>query len=601
MKFTLKYSLAFIFVLLTLSLKSWSAANPDDTDPLLAEANVYPYEWSPGQGGNLEIKMNLPEGYHAYEDQFRVVILEPDGFKVAPLKIEPLTKWFDRFSKKERFGVEKQATLKAHIEAPNRFLKKHTNLKLEFIYQACSDQFCLFPTTKTIDIPITVTMVEGEPQIHEKETVPVITTSLFDAGKIQQLMGTNIFIGLLLVFIAGIFTSFTPCIFPMIPITLAVLGNHSQEKTRLQNFITSCLYVLGIATTYSIMGLVAASTGSVFGSSLGNPYVLTVVCLIFLTMALSMYGLFEIQVPAAVRNRFGAGKHKNSLGGAYLTGLFAGIVASPCVGPVLVTILTYVASTQNKILGFLYLFSYAIGLGLIFIVLGLSNQLLKALPRSGVWMNGFKFILGSLMLGAFYYYLQMLLPVRWFDFVLSLGLISIASIYGAFLTAKDKSAFNHIRKGMMQAVLIIGFGYAALAAFDLRPYIHGRIMANGNLNQIQKLNWQPYSESLLAEAAKNKKPVIIDFWADWCAACHELEEYTFTDARVRAIGENFVLLKFDATKDTEQLRVLKKKYNIQGLPTVLFFNPNGVWIDALTLTQFEKSDSFLKRMEKTLR
>lgn len=591
--------LPLLLLALILSPKSWAIANPNDTDPLIAQTQVVPYEWSPGQGGNLQIKMQLPAGYHAYEDQFRVVILEPDGFQVAPFKIEPLKKWFDKFSKKERSGVENEAVLSAHIEAPSRFLKNYAQMKIELTYQACSDQFCLFPTTKTLTVPITVTMVEGQPRVENMpETSTASPSSFFDTANFNKYLGSSILAGLLFVFFAGIFTSFTPCIFPMIPITLAVLGNHSNERSRLMNFITSCVYVLGIATTYSLLGLAAASSGGVFGATLGNPYVLSVICVIFLTMALSMYGLFELQVPAFIRNRLGTGKQKQGLGGAYLTGLFAGIVASPCVGPVLVAILTYVASTQNKVLGFLYLFTYALGLGLIFIALGLSNQLVKALPRSGAWMNSFKFILGTLMLSGFYYYLDILLPDRWFDAALGVGLIILASVYGAFLPAKNHSAIAHIRKGLMQAVLIVGFGSVAVAFFDLRPFIRNNMVSENSLNKINSINWQPFSEAALAEASKNGKPVIIDFWADWCVACHELEEHTFTDTRIRAMAESFVMLKFDATKDSAELRSLKKKFNIQGLPTVVFINQHGVWIDALTLTQFEKPDAFLKRMEK---
>ncbi|MGE9743207.1 protein-disulfide reductase DsbD family protein [Bdellovibrio bacteriovorus] len=597
MRISLLYVVAILLSLIT-SPRSW-AADPNDTDPLLAETKVVPYEWSPGQGGNIEIKMTLPEGYHAYEDKFSVVILEPDGFKVAPFKIEPIVEWHDKFSKKMRSGVEKAATLTAHIEAPHRFLKKHTKMKMELTYQACSDQFCLFPTTKLIEVPIVVTMVEGESQILEADVQPMAApTDFFDTANFQKYLGSSMIAGLIFVFFAGIFTSFTPCIFPMIPITLAVLGNHSNERTRLQNFFTSCIYVLGIATTYSLLGLAAASSGGLFGASLGNPYVLTVVCAIFLAMALSMYGLYDLQVPAFLRNKLGRGTKKQGVIGVYLTGLFAGIVASPCVGPVLVAILTYVASTQNKMMGFLYLFVYALGLGLIFIVLGLFNQLANSLPRSGPWMNAFKFILGTLMLSAFYYYLELLLPARWFDGALAIGLIVLASIYGAFLPAKGQSALRHIQKGLMQALLVVGIGYAVIAVLDLRPYIRGQMMGGASINQIQKLNWQPYSDAALAQATKEQKPVIIDFWADWCAACLELEEHTFTDPRVRAMSENYVLLKFDATKDSPELRELKKKYHIQGLPTVVFINPHGVWIDALTLTQFEKAPEFLKRMEK---
>lgn len=576
-------------------------ASYDEADPMLVETQVLPPTFSPGQGGNLTIKMKLPPGYHAYDDQFKVQILEPEGFKVAPHKVEPLVKWFDKFSKKDRLGIKNEATLTAYIEAPERFLKTYNRMKLELTYQACTDQFCLFPTKKTLEVPLSVTQVEGKAEIREGVASPAETanTGFFDTDNFKKYLGSSVLTGLLFVFLAGIFTSFTPCIFPMIPITLAVLGNHSNERSRWQNFVTSCVYVLGIATTYSLLGLLAASTGGLFGASLGNPYVLTVVCAIFLIMALSMYGLFELQVPAFLRNKLGSGRSEQSLKGAYFTGLFAGIVASPCVGPVLVAILTYVASTQNKLLGFLFLFTYALGLGLIFIVLGLFNQLAKFLPRSGSWMNAFKFVLGSLMLSAFYYYLDLLFPERWFDLALGLGLITVASVYGAFITSSG-SALHHIRKGLMLAMLVVGIGYVVLAAFELRPYIRQRISGTASINQIQKLEWQPYSETLLAESAKNKKPVIIDFWADWCAACHELEEHTFTDIRVRALAGNFTLLKFDATKNSEELSQLKKRYNIQGLPTIIFINSHGLWIDALTLTQFEKADNFIKRMEKAL-
>ncbi|MEN0060375.1 MAG: protein-disulfide reductase DsbD domain-containing protein, partial [Bdellovibrio sp.] len=216
-----------------------------ETDPLLAEVKVFPYEWNPGQGGTLEIKMRLPAAFHAYEDKFKVVILEPDGFQIAPFKVEPLKKWYDKFSKKERWGVEGESTLTAHIEAPNRFLKRYDKMKLELTYQACSDQFCLFPTTKSLEVPITVSMVEGDSLLKEGLAPHSGSAPFFDIGNFQRFLGNSLFAGLIFVFLAGIFTSFTPCIFPMIPITLAVLGNHSTERTRLQNFVTSCIYVLG--------------------------------------------------------------------------------------------------------------------------------------------------------------------------------------------------------------------------------------------------------------------------------------------------------------------------------------------------------------------
>jgi thiol:disulfide interchange protein DsbD len=334
-----------------------------------------------------------------------------------------------------------------------------------------------------------------------------------------------------------------------------------------------------------------------FGASLGNPVVLTVVCVVFLAMALSMYGLYEFQMPAFVRQKFGgrieiANLHLRS----YLAGLFAGIVASPCVGPVLVTILAYVATHHNKVLGFFLLFSYALGLGLIFLILGLSNQFTRLLPRSGAWMEGVKFVLGSLMLGVFYYYLHLLIPQRWYDVSLGIGLIALGSIFGAFKPAKN--SIEGLRKGLMLALLIVGLGSLSLGVFNLRALMQQKFISEEALPKNQQLAWQDYSEALLQKAAAEKKPVIIDFWAEWCAACHELEQFTFTNAQVRELSKDFILLKFDATKDSEPLRQLKAKYKIQGLPTVIFYNSQSQWVEGLTLTSFEEAPNFLKRMDK---
>lgn len=573
----------------------------ENPDPLLTEVSLSLYEWNPGQSGDLQIKLKLPKGYHAYEDMFRLNLLEPDGFKISGFKLTPVHEFYDKFSKKSRRGVEESSTMTAHLEAPLKFEKATSQLVLELTYQACSDTFCLFPVTKRIATPCKLIGASPEPilQSPSDSAAPTLSSkNVFSADYFAEMLNKGGFMVFFLAFLAGILTSFTPCIFPMIPITLAILGDHSEKRSRRENFLISCIYVLGIATTYSILGLIAASSGTLFGASLGNPYILSLVCFVFLAMSLSMYGLFELQMPAWVRQKFGG---KVSTGNRhltiYLTGLFAGIVASPCVGPVLVTILAYVATHQSKVLGFFLLFTYAIGLGLIFIVLGLSNQFTRLLPRSGPWMNGIKFILGSLMLSAFYYYLNLLVPVRAFEVALGIGLIAVSSVFGAFKPAKTPSL--GLQKGLMIALLIIGCGYLSFGVFDLRALTESRFISETGVSKTQQLNWQPYSEALLQKAVQEKKPVIIDFWAEWCAACHELEQFTFSDARVRALSEQFVLLKFDATQNSDQLRYLKKKYAIQGLPTVIFYNPQGVWLQALTLINYEDATKFLKRMDKS--
>ncbi len=599
----MKSSLLVFFLLFFTGLQAWSLTF-DETDPLLVTSELQPYTWSAGQNGQLILNLELPAGYHAYEDKFNIQILEPDGFKYAKFTLTNTKEWFDKFSKKNRRGVENKSQLILKIEAPLRFDKAYEKMKFDFTYQACSDSFCLFPKTKTIEIPIQLSEVSSGNSLEHpadtniKNSSEENSDSFFSIDQFNRWIGQSWGLAFLFVFLAGILTSFTPCIFPMIPITLAILAKDSEKRTRAQNFLLSVFYVHGIALTYSILGVAAAKSGSLFGSSLGNPIILSLICIVFFVMSLSMYGLFEIQVPALLRNKFGSGSKRTGYVGAFLSGLFAGIVASPCVGPVLVGILAYVATQKNPVLGFFLLFTYAMGLGLIFLILGAFTEFTRKLPRSGPWMETVKFILGSLMLGAFYYYLNLLIPVRWHDGILGLGLIILASMAGLFQTPKGSHPLVKIKKGFLQAILFIGFIYLAISIFDLRPILYGPYSTSiAAKNQSQ---WKNYSDQELESALQAKKPIIIDFFAEWCVACHELEEKTFSHNSVADQLSQFVLLRFDATKDSEKLQQLKAKYKIQGLPTVLFYSSKGEWIESLTLTQFEDANRFKERLNKIL-
>lgn len=308
-----------------------------------------------------------------------------------------------------------------------------------------------------------------------------------------------------------------------------------------------------------------------------------------------MFGAFELRAPQFLINRFGKGSQRRGLLGAYLSGVFAGIVASPCVGPVLVAILTYASTQQSGFFGFTLLFTYAIGLGLIFIVLGASTELLKKIPRSGPWLEGTKFILGSLMLAGFFNYFRFLVNEHIFRVFLGLVLVTLASIYGAFLTPTGSKP-NLIRKGLMQAILILGFAFIVVGLMKTSLF-------GNDSGTFQEINfdknkiWQKLTDEALEEARRNGKPVIIDFFADWCAACLELEEKVFSTPAFLERTKNMVLLKMDATKESAELDRLKKKYGIVGLPTILFIDSQGNWLKNKTLTEFENETSFLRRIE----
>jgi len=573
---------------------------PAPTKPsIVAHAQLRHFNLNPGQGSELNISIQLQDGFKAYADKFKIKIQSPEGFKSSTLQLSPLKEFYDKASKKIRSGIVKSGELIVPFEVPKTLAKDSRELMVELEYQVCTEKFCLFPETIHLQVPFAVA-TDSEAAKIEVESQG--EKSLFHL-ELHEVFARGLFWTFLFVFVAGILTSFTPCIFPMIPITLSVLGRNAHTRSRWQNFVVSALYVLGIAVTYSVMGVVAASTGALFGSFMSHPLVLSIMCMVFFAMALSMFGLYELQAPAFIQNRFSSSDDLTGYSGAFFSGIVSGVVASPCVGPVLVGVLTYIAKTQNLILGFFLMFTYALGMGQIFLALGVFSQLTKLLPKSGPWLDGVKNLFGVLMLGVCYYFLNLLLPTRVWDSALGLGLLAGATVLikTQFNGETKKFELTTSAKILVVTFSVLGLGFIALGAFDLRAQLQTRWIKENPGYDIKALNWQTYSEAALAEAKAQNKPVIVDFHAEWCAACKELDQYTFTNQRFQLLSTQFVLMKYDATAETPELEALRTKYEIVGLPTVLFFDKQGNQLKELTLTAFEEADAFIARMSKAIK
>ncbi|MES2963210.1 MAG: protein-disulfide reductase DsbD [Bdellovibrionota bacterium] len=577
-----------------------------NTNPVTATVRFQPSSAEPGSTVEAFIDVQIADGFHAYSDKFKLSVLSHDDFKVAELKASPEIEFLDKSSGKKKVGLEKSGQVRAVIEIPKGFALGTLQTKLKFTYQACKEELCLFPKNIELSAPLAIVASTGGGKgggPGGKEILaPSTKITQAPANEFDKALGHGIFFALFVVFGMGFLTSLTPCIYPMIPITLAVLGARTKGQSKLKSFSISFTYVLGLAMTYALLGVVAAKTGALFGSALSNVYVVTAIAFVFVAMGLSMYGLFEMQVPAFLRDKVGTAQTGSGYGGAFATGMIAGVVASPCVGPVLVSVLTYIAQTQNLVLGFAFLFTFAMGMGILFMVLGTSSNLISKVPKAGAWMDITKFVFGTAMIGMALFYVAPLYPTWLFNSLFGLAIILIASAYGAFEPNEKLEGAGRVRKGAMLAAFVIGLVFTLSGVLEKAGIAApGAMMANGKAaGSYQKLAWKPYSDESLAEALKAKKPVLIDFYADWCGACKELEKHTFTDERIRTLSEKYALLKIDATEDFPGLDKLKSTYNVRGLPTMVFYGADGKIRPELTVTGFEDADKFLERMNSGL-
>lgn len=382
---------------------------------------------------------------------------------------------------------------------------------------------------------------------------------------------------LALVFLAGLALNLTPCVYPLIPITVGFFSRQSEGKAS-RTFGLAVAYVLGMSVTYSALGVFAALSGSLFGSWLQKPAVLVVIALVVLALALSMFGLYEIQAPHFITDRTGS---KAGVVGALTMGLFVGFVAAPCIGPFVLSLLTYVAQQGSAALGFGLFFTLAMGLGLPYVVLGTVSGSLKAMPRSGEWMIAVRKVFGFVLVALAAWFLRPLLSERVFDFAVAAPLVA----GGVWFLFFERSGAG---LGWFRA-LKVALGVALLAAAV--PFLLPSKKGEG-------LAFVPYSDAALAEAAAGGKPVVIDFFADWCLPCKELEKFTFTDPEVKRALDGWVLLKADLTKSASpEVAALRTKWNIQGVPTMVFLGPDGRESKP-RVVQFEKPASFLSRFPR---
>lgn len=391
---------------------------------------------------------------------------------------------------------------------------------------------------------------------------------------------------LALIFLGGILTALTPCVYPLIPITLSVFGAR-QAESRAKSMALTFSYVLGIGVMFTALGIAAALSGKAFGSALGNPWVVSGIALMLGALAASMFGAFELALPSGLATRLnmvgGAG-----YGGAFLMGLVAGIIAAPCTGPVLSGVLLHVATTQNVPVGAMLLFTYAMGIGVPFFLIGTFSV---SLPKSGPWMETVKSVFGiALLTLALSYLRDVFPPVR--DTILALR-------FGSAMLAAATLVFAGVAIGAVHRSFRVWPHDGALKTLGVGLVVVGLLLrtapaAGGD----DALPWLTEEPAALEQGRAEQKPVLIDFYADWCAACKELDQYVYPHELFREEGQRFVLAKIDGTHEPPEVEELYQKYRVQGLPTVIFIDSDGKVREDLTITGFMQPDEFVERMKK---
>jgi len=404
-------------------------------------------------------------------------------------------------------------------------------------------------------------------------------------GQLKAALGAgNLLVAISLVMLGGLLTALSPCVYPLIPITLSILGAR-QSSSAFRGFLLAATYVSGMVVLYTTLGVSFAWAGVLAGSALKSPLITIGVALFCIAMATSMFGAFEMVLPSSLQTRLsqaGGGGFK----GAFIMGLVAGIIAAPCTGPVLSFVLTLIARERDLVKGGTLMFFYALGMGLPFLVLGTFSQAIARMPKSGKWMETVKSVFGLLMLGAGLYYLmlgipmvaELFAPLGARGLVVGPALIVVGIAIGALhLSFKYTATVEKVRKGV--GVTLATLGLVSFLAWTNAPA--KPVEGAGKITWV-KVGDEPEAlarfDQTLADAKAKGLPVMIDFGADWCSACKRLDKLTFTDVSVQQEAARFINIKIDATNETAGLTAIQTRFGVVGLPTIVFLDKEGRYL-----------------------
>jgi thiol:disulfide interchange protein DsbD len=548
------------------------------------------------KGDQLTLSWQVADGYYLYKKQFKTVVKQAEiGLPTYPAAEQV---------EDEFFGLSD--VFRGQLDIVYPIVSSVQDGVVKVRYQGCADAgLCYPPTTKEVYLNQvgTASVSSDAAQTAKNITAEKSVTSApvseqFELANLlsseQSLLWTLIlFLGL------GIGLAFTPCVFPMYPILSGIVIGQGKTISTSRAFTLSFVYVQGMALTYSLLGLIVASAGVQFQAGLQHPAILIGLIVIFVLLAVVMFGAYELQRPSAWQEKLNAMSNKQTSGsyfGVLAMGAISGLVASPCTTAPLTGILLFIAQSGDLVLGFSALYALSLGMGIPLILFGITGG--KLLPKAGNWMNIVKVTFGFMMLSVAIMFVERLVTHFATDIAWSLlGLIAFTYFY-----VMNQNTNTSFYKGFRALVIFIGLFVSAGYGYQTVNGINPSAASGQNQNtpsthtEFLKVTTIDNFTQALAEANAQGKTVMLDLYADWCVACKEFEKYTFPDHQVVAALSNSVLMQIDLTDNSDDNLAFQEHFSVLGLPTILFFNEQGQEVSTARVTGFMRAEPFAKHV-----
>lgn len=542
----------------------------------------------------IELDIELGKEIYVYEDKIDIKLQDAKGLEIADIqKPKP---------------VEHEES-KVYLESPkflvtlknSAALSGEQNINVVFSFQGCSEQgLCYEPQEKTFSLSIDASKLQGSKVVQKQPSTE--TKELSETDSIASTIGSGNIGVIILTFLGfGILLSLTPCVFPMIPIISGLIVSQGEGLTTKRAFMLSVVYVLAMAVAYTIAGVLAGLFGSNLQATLQNPYVIYTFSAVFVALALSMFGFYELKLPDSLVTKVSSSNKKGGVVGVAIMGFLSALIVGPCVAAPLAGALVYIGQTGDAVLGGIALFAMSIGMGLPLIIVGVSAG--KFMPRPGAWMTMVTAIFGIVMLGVAIWMLDKVVAPEITTLLFALLGIGSSIYFGVF------EAGVQVFKKTVAVILFIYstslfIGVLAGASNMTQPLgflVQKTVVSGVAVQESKDIDFTIVTSiaELDKQLEKNKgKRILLDFSAQWCTACKELEEVTFSNSEVQKKMKEFVLIRADVTKNGADEKALSKKYGVFGPPAILFFNKDSKLLESKTIVGFTEPEKFLEHLNR---